>query len=263
MDNEEVSGVKISEFPTAATISQNDTLTGLSGGSNAKFTFAAILSWMQQYFPSGGGPDPATATPVMDGVGAVGSSTKYAREDHQHPADSNKQDKFVIIGLLKGEGAGGVTAAVPGTDYQEPLTAGTDYQTPLTAGTDYQTPLVAGTDYQTPLTAGTDYQTPLVAGTDYATPAMIPDPPKAGSISLSGTWSGSGPYTQTVTVTGATVTASSKVDIQLTAAQIATLITAGVTAMVIENNNGILTAYAVGAKPSAMTVQVTVTEVST
>lgn len=243
MDNEEVSGVKISEFPTAATISLNDTLTGLSGGSNAKFTFAAILSWMQQYFPSGGGPDPATATPVMDGVGAVGSSTKYAREDHQHPADSNKQDKFVIIGLLKGEGAGGVTAAVPGTDYQEPLTAGTDYQTPLTAGT--------------------DYQTPLVAGTDYATPAMIPDPPKAGSISLSGTWSGSGPYTQTVTVTGATVTASSKVDVQLTAAQIATLITAGVTAMVIENNNGTLTAYAVGAKPSAMTVQVTVTEVST
>lgn len=243
MDNEEVSGVKISEFPTAATISLNDTLTGLSGGSNAKFTFAAILSWMQQYFPSGGGPDPATATPVMDGVGAVGSSTKYAREDHQHPADSNKQDKFVIIGLLKGEGAGGVTAAVPGTDYQEPLTAGTDYQTPLTAGT--------------------DYQTPLVAGTDYATPAMIPDPPKAGSISLSGTWSGSGPYTQTVTVTGATVTASSKVDIQLTAAQIATLITAGVTAMVIENNNGTLTAYAVGAAPSAMTVQVTVTEVST
>lgn len=243
MDNEEVSGVKISEFPTAATISLNDTLTGLSGGSNAKFTFAAILSWMQQYFPSGGGPDPATATPVMDGVGAVGSSTKYAREDHQHPADSNKQDKFVIIGLLKGEGAGGVTAAVPGTDYQEPLTAGTDYQTPLTAGT--------------------DYQTPLVAGTDYATPAMIPDPPKAGSISLSGTWSGSGPYTQTVTVTGATVKASSKVDIQLTAAQIATLITAGVTAMVIENNSGTLTAYAVGAKPSAMTVQVTVTEVST
>lgn len=130
MDNEEVSGVKISEFPTAATISLNDTLTGLSGGSNAKFTFAAILSWMQQYFPSGGGPDPATATPVMDGVGAVGSSTKYAREDHQHPADSNKQDKFVIIGLLKGEGAGGVAAAVPGTDYQEPLTAGTDYATP-------------------------------------------------------------------------------------------------------------------------------------
>lgn len=82
-----------------------------------------------------------------------------------------------------------------------------------------------------------------------------------GSIALSSSWSGAGPYSQTVTVTGATVTADSKVDIQLTAAQIASLISAGVTGLVIENNNGTLTAWAVGASPSAMTVQVTVTEV--
>lgn len=83
-----------------------------------------------------------------------------------------------------------------------------------------------------------------------------------GSISLSSSWSGSGPYSQTVTVTGATVTVNSKVDIQLTAAQIASLISAGVTGLVIENNNGTLTAYAVGAETGAMTIQVTVTEVS-
>lgn len=83
-----------------------------------------------------------------------------------------------------------------------------------------------------------------------------------GSISLSATWYGDGPYTQTVTVTGATVTAASKVDIQLTAAQIASLISDGVTGLVIENNNGTLTAYAVGAETGAMTIQVTVTEVA-
>lgn len=82
-----------------------------------------------------------------------------------------------------------------------------------------------------------------------------------GSIALSASWSGSGPYSQTVTVTGATVTASSKVDIQLTAAQISGLISQGVTGMVIENNAGVLTAYAVGAAPATMTIQVTVTEV--
>lgn len=86
-------------------------------------------------------------------------------------------------------------------------------------------------------------------------------PPEVGSISLSSSWSGSGPYSQTVTVTGATVTANSKVDIQLTAAQIASLISAGVTGLLIENNNGTLTAYAVGAQTGAMTIQVTVTEV--
>lgn len=81
-----------------------------------------------------------------------------------------------------------------------------------------------------------------------------------GSISLSSSWSGSGPYSQTVTVTGATVTANSKVDIQLTASQISSLISAGVTGMVIENNAGTLTAWAVGASPSAMTAQCTVEE---
>lgn len=85
-------------------------------------------------------------------------------------------------------------------------------------------------------------------------------PPEVGSISLSSSWSGSGPYSQTVTVTGTTVTANSKVDIQLTAAQIASLISAGVTGLVIENNAGTLTAWAVGASPSAMTVQCTVEE---
>ena len=33
---------------------------------------------------------PATATPVMDGTGAVGTSAKYAREDHVHPSDTSK-----------------------------------------------------------------------------------------------------------------------------------------------------------------------------
>lgn len=87
--------------------------------------------------------------------------------------------------------------------------------------------------------------------------------PDIGSISLSASWSGAAsPYTQTVTVSGATVTANSKVDLQPTAAQIAALIAAGVTGLVIENNNGTLTAYAVGAATGAMTVQCTVTEVT-
>lgn len=34
--------------------------------------------------------DAATAAPKMDEVGAVGSSTKYAREDHVHPSDTSR-----------------------------------------------------------------------------------------------------------------------------------------------------------------------------
>ena len=41
----------------------------------------------------------ATATPLMDGEGAVGTSTKYAREDHVHPSDTTKVDKVDGKGL--------------------------------------------------------------------------------------------------------------------------------------------------------------------
>ena len=66
-----------------------------------------------------------------------------------------------------------------------------------------------------------------------------------------------------MTVSGAAVTASSRIDLQPTAAQIASLISDGVTGLVIGNADGTLTAYAVGSAPSAsMTVQCTVTEVA-
>lgn len=38
--------------------------------------------------------DPATANPKMDGTAAVGTSVKYAREDHVHPSDTSKQNKL-------------------------------------------------------------------------------------------------------------------------------------------------------------------------
>lgn len=42
---------------------------------------------------------PATAAPLMDGTAAVGTSIKYAREDHVHPSDTSKVDKEAGKGL--------------------------------------------------------------------------------------------------------------------------------------------------------------------
>lgn len=41
-------------------------------------------------------PVAATTAPLMDGTAAVGSSSKYAKEDHVHPSDSNKVDAQTI-----------------------------------------------------------------------------------------------------------------------------------------------------------------------
>ena len=48
-----------------------------------------------------------------------------------HQDISGKQDEITANGILKGDGSGGVTAAVAGTDYQTPLVAGTDYVAPV------------------------------------------------------------------------------------------------------------------------------------
>lgn len=40
-------------------------------------------------------PTAATALPLVDGTAAVGSSAKYAREDHVHPHDTSKQDTLI------------------------------------------------------------------------------------------------------------------------------------------------------------------------
>ena len=41
-------------------------------------------------------PQPATANPSMDGTAAVGSSAKFAKEDHVHPHDTSKQDALTF-----------------------------------------------------------------------------------------------------------------------------------------------------------------------
>ena len=79
------------------------------------------------------------------------------------------------------------------------------------------------------------------------------------SIPTSG-WSGSGPWTRTVSITGGT--ASSMIDIQSSEAVINTMIESGTTALFIKNNNGVFTLVAMGAIPNAaITLQVSITEV--
>lgn len=62
-------------------------------------------------------PGATSTSPKMDGTAAVGSETTWAKGDHVHPTDTSRQAKITASGMLKGDGLGGVTAAVEGTDY--------------------------------------------------------------------------------------------------------------------------------------------------
>lgn len=82
------------------------------------------------------------------------------------------------------------------------------------------------------------------------------------SVTFSTDWTGDvSPYSQIVTVSG--TTANSKVDLQPEAIVIQQMVDDGTIALYIINDNGVLTAYAVGEKPTVeMTIQVTITEVN-
>ena len=54
------------------------------------YSNGAIRLWTNTDSSSSGSVSPATATPLMNGTAAVGTSDKYAREDHVHPSDTTK-----------------------------------------------------------------------------------------------------------------------------------------------------------------------------
>ena len=85
--------------------------------------------------------------------------------------------------------------------------------------------------------------------------------PQRFTLELSSAWSGNGPYTQAVTLSGYELTANTKVDLDCSGSVLNALRENGTWAIYIENNDGVLTAYAIGEKPAAaVTVQATVYE---
>jgi len=101
---------------------------------------------------------------------------------------------------------------------------------------------------------------PVTSGGVYEALSGKQDGIRLATIELSDSWSGSGPFTQAVSLSG--ITPGSKVDIQPDADVFTSLLLDGVTALWIQNDNGSLTAYALGAAPTdELTIQCTVTEV--
>ena len=77
------------------------------------------------------------------------------------------------------------------------------------------------------------------------------------TLTLSTEWNGiASPYTQAVPVSGYTVTAYTKVDLVANPAVIEAMLDSRTDEIMIVNENGYLTAYAIGGKPTtALTVQ--------
>ena len=153
--------------------------------------------------------------------------------------DENKQDKITISGILEGDGAGNIAAA---DEIQVELVD----ITPESIGA--QPKITAKgllkSDGNGNITAADSIDLPTKHISNISLPTA--------------SWTGSDPYTQTVTISGSTITANTKVDIQPSEELYDQLVADNVGYLAIKNVNGTLTAVAKGGKPSVdLTVQVT------
>lgn len=124
------SDIPISSFPNAESVDASDKVTGLKSGANTNFSFNSILAWLVEQFQAVFLP--SSARGQAGGVASLDANGTLPSNQLPTitPSDIGAQDTITASGILKGDGAGGVSAATPGTDYQAPLTAGTDYATP-------------------------------------------------------------------------------------------------------------------------------------
>ena len=98
------------------------TANGLLKG-NGSGTISAAVAGTDYQSPLTAGTDYQTPLPSQSGNnGKFLTTNGSAMSWGSIPSDSNKQDKITANGILKGNGSGGVSAAVSGTDYQAPLT---------------------------------------------------------------------------------------------------------------------------------------------
>lgn len=110
MPQEEITGTEISVFPEASTIYGGDVVAGVQSGSNKKFSFATIFSWIRNTLSAAGISYDSTIS------GATADNIQDALDEAFSDLEG-KQSTITASGILKGDGAGGVSAATSGTDY--------------------------------------------------------------------------------------------------------------------------------------------------
>lgn len=97
--------IRISALPPATTPSDADVLAGVQSGTTKKFSLSTIKNWLQNLF-----------VPLTRTVNNKALSADITLD----ASDIGAQPTITASGILKGDGAGGVSAAVAGTDYATP-----------------------------------------------------------------------------------------------------------------------------------------------
>ena len=119
-------GVPISALPGADTPTEDDIIPGVQDEETKRFSLSSLLAWIiSQIAPADIGAVPDTRTVNSKALSSditLDASDVGARPSNWTPsaADVGAQPTITASGILKGDGNGGVSAAVAGTDYATP-----------------------------------------------------------------------------------------------------------------------------------------------
>lgn len=204
---------------------------------------------------NGEGGAPSDDTPEMDGVAQAGIAFTYSRSDHRHGSDTSKAntgtytnsqlDSISVTGLYKVSDGNETPNAATVMHINWDNNYAFQIKNVHDSGNVMLFRQKRGGVWSDWITA--DNRPRIVSNVQLAKDSW--------------TNSQQGYFTQTVTLS-ATVTSTTKVDVQPNATTLAQMATDGTSSLFIENNNGSLTAYAVGSKPTQpLTIQVMLNEV--
>lgn len=193
----------------------------------------------------------STTAPVMDGTASVGSDSAVARADHKHPTDTSRAAKADL-----NSHTGNTTIHITSTERTNWNAAQEKANEAYNLADLAANMVYVGPDEPT------DPNVKVWINTAEEGIGVVPVLPRVATITLSASkWTGSAaPYKQVVNIN--TVTSATKIELNPTVAQIVSLQNDDI-ALMAENDNGTVTIYSFGGKPSAdMTMQTTLTEVS-
>ena len=126
-------GVPISELPGADTPTGNDAIPGVQADETVQYALSDLLAWIiGETTPADIGAVPTSRTvnskPLSADISLTASDVG-ARPDNWTPSagDVGAQPTINVSGILKGDGSGGISAAVAGTDYATPASIPSAY----------------------------------------------------------------------------------------------------------------------------------------
>lgn len=223
--------------PTDTSRAAASDLTTLQGNVS---TLSTNLSTLQTQVNNLDIPDPSDDTPLMDGSASAGSSADYSRKDHRHPSDTNRAG-------IKSIAYSDIDNVQETAFYTTTGTVAVLFNIRWDQNYAFQLGNFFGeTDVKYRIKTGGNWSAWAVLGGTSGTVIQ------AITLQLPASWTSAGTNIYSQTVTLSNVTANTKVDLNPGAGAILQMVSDGTYAIYVENNNGTLTAYAVGAAPTAL-----------